>query len=281
MSFTYDAGTSTPNLAGLVEFNGIRINDGTFVCTHLGGIIDSSGLRSNITQLPSDHGGTAGTPFYDPRDILIEGYLTVPLLADVDGATDLLEQSFNLWAGLQTLTVNRAGWAAARQLTARVAGPIQIVEPDMLAKLVPDRDFTIPLVAPDPRLYAVTEQAVTVTAGTSLTNGGSIDTPFRVRFNGPLTNPQIDGPGAAGTNRIRFSGTVTSGHWVEVQTNPASSTGVSAYDDAGASAYGTGTYGSGVSAFTATTITPGSSSWTATADSGTGSTVVYFRDAWA
>lgn len=280
MAFSYDAGSTSPTYAGLIEFNGIRFNDGTFKSQRVPLIVDSAPVRDAVTDLPSDDGGFAGTAFYGPWQFDLEAWLYVPSPDDVQAALDYLQSKVNTAAGLLTMPVNSRGWSAARQVTARVAGQIVVNEPDVDLKKVPRRDFTIPFVAPDPRLYAAALQQVTVTTGTTLTNNGSVSTPFTVQFNGPLTNPQIDGPGAAGTNRIRFSGTIPSGHWVEVQTNPASVTGVTAYDDTGASAYGTGTYGSGISAFTATVIAPGSSSWTATADSGTGSTVVSFRDAW-
>lgn len=275
MSFSYDAGTSTPNLAGLAEIGSIRVNDGTFVLTRCGRLVTSPRPRSVIAPLPSDHGGSVGTPFYDPMTFPLEGYLTVPVLDDVWGAIDLLLETFNLENGLQTLTLDTGGWSATRQIDVMLDGEVQIVEPTMLAKKVPDRDFTVGLIAPDPRLYATTEQSVTVTTATSLTNNGTAATPFTVRFNGPRTNPYIDGPGTAGTNRIRYSGAIASGHWVEVTTNPATETGVTAVDDTGANVYGS------LTNFTARTIAPGSSSWTVTSDSGTGTVTVKFRDAWA
>lgn len=270
MAFSYDGGTTTPNLAGLAEIGTIRINDGTYELHSCGRLISSASLRTGLTTLPGDHGASTGSPHYNEFPFTIEGRIFVPTLSDIWGAYDLLLQTFNLDAGLQTLTLNTSGWAAKRQISVLIDDQVTIVEPAELDKLVPQRDFTVPLVAPDPRLYAVTQTSTTVTTSTSVTNNGTASTPITVRFTGPATNPQIDGPGTAGTNRIRWAGTVASGHWVEVSAN-ATGTGVSVLDDTGANQM------SGITNFTARTLAPGASSWTAT---GGGTTVIKFRDAW-
>lgn len=280
MSFTYRAGSSTPNLAGLAETSTVRIsggNDGTYDGTYelhsCGRLIASPPLRTGLATLPGDHGASSGTPLYTEFPFTIEGRLSVPVLADVWGAIDLLLQAFNLDAGLQTLTLNTSGWSATRQISVLVDGPVTILEPLEMEKLVPDRDFIIPLVAPDPRMYATSQTTTTVTTATAVTNAGTASTPITVRFTGPQTNPQIDGPGTAGTNRIKYTGTVASGHYVEVSAN-ATGTGVTALDDLSANVY------SGLTAFTARKLAPGASSWTATNTSGAGATTVKFRSAW-
>lgn len=288
MAFTYRAGATlaSPNLAGGCEIGSIRINgvtdgtyDGTFELHRLGGVLDGSpDLRDAISLLPSDDGGFAGLPFYNPRDITLEGLLSVPVLSDVWGAIDLLKSTFNV-AGipgqpvpLQQLTVNTTGWANKRFLMVRPSGILQIVEPDGLAKSTPDRLFSVPLVAPDPLMYnADTLQAVTVTS-TNLTNNGNAPTPFVVRFNGPLTNPNLSGPGLTGRT-IVYTGTIASGHYVEVGTNPAGDgTGLYAVDNTGADVT------PNVTAFTARVIPPGTSAWGTSG--GAGAIVVSFRDAW-
>lgn len=278
MAYTRDDGTTTPNLAGLIQLpSGFRINDGTFVLTD-SDIFDTATVRSNVTVLSSDHGGYAGAAFYNPFEFTIEGYLTVPTLADVWAAKDDLEGAFNLDAGLQVLTLNTSGWSATRQVTARVNGPVQFLEPQMLGKLLPDRNFVIPMVAPDPRRYSTTEHSQTITSATGVTNAGKLSTPLKVRFNGPQTDPKIDVAGTSGTARIKFTGTITSGHWVEVNTY---SNGVmTALDDSGGNAYYGGTYGDGISKATLKTLPAGATSLTATNTSGAGSTVVKWRDAW-
>lgn len=294
MAFSYVEGSSTPNLAGLIDIgtldgtgaSGIRISggsDGTFELHSARGLLDgSAGVRDYMTDLPNDHGGVAGLALNGPRIFTIEGMLTVPTLSDVDGALDLLEGRLDIERGLQTFKVNRTGWSAARQVTAQVIGDgVRIVEPEGLAKQVPDRMFTATCVAPDPRLYSVTEHTQTITTATAVSNAGNKACPIKVRFNGPQTNPKIDLAGTSGSCRIRFLGTVPSSHYVEVAAFAASSTGVYAVDDTGVNAMGTdSSYGGPITAFTARSVPKGSSSWTATNDSGAGTTVLMWRDAW-
>ena len=267
MPYSYNAGTTTPNLAGLVEFNGIRINDGTFELHHLGGLIDSPPLRLPLSSLPSDHGGFLGNRLYDPLAINIEGKLLVADYTQIGPALDQLRGAFNLDAGMQTLTVNYPGWANARQVTAGVAGPIVVDEPADMEKLVADRTFVIPMTAIDPRLYNVNSTTTTIATGTTVTNYGNASTPFVVQFTGAATNPSLTT--SAGAISMTYS--VASGHNVQINTNPATSTGISALDGT------TNVYGS-VTTFTVYTIPPGTSTWSYT---GGGTCTVTFRDAWA
>lgn len=273
MSFTYAAGDSTPGLAGMASIGSIRINqNGTFEMWSCGRLTLTPPRRNAVTTLPNAHGATVGTPLYTEFPFTIEGQLTVPTLSDIWAAYDLLFQTFHTDAGLQVLTLNTSGWSAARQCTVELDGQITLLEPSMFAKQVPDRQFTIPLVAPDPRLYATSVTSTNVTTATTVTNNGTASSPITVRFNGARTNPQIDGPGTAGTNRIRVAATIASGDWIEVTVDPVN--GVTALDNAGANRY------ADVTALTASVVPSGASSWTATSDSGAGTVTVKFRDAW-
>jgi hypothetical protein len=278
MTWTYAAGTTTPTLAGLIEFNGARINDGSLRAGYFAGLLDAPPVRDSSVALPSDHGASPGQPFYGARNMQIQGWVETTVADDLPLAMDYLRNAFNLYAGLQELVVNCRGFTARRQTLARVVDAITFNDPGLGFRRVPRRDFIIPMIAPDPLLYnADTLHSLTVTS-TSLTNSGSMPTPFVVRFNGPLTNPALNGPGVG--NIVKYTGVIASGHWVEVGTNPASVTGVYAVDDNGADVYG-GTASTGISNFTARVIAPGSGTWVATADAGSGTTVVSFRDAWA
>lgn len=292
MSFTYVEGSATPNLAGLVDVGtldgtgatGIRLSGGgggTFELLGAPGLFwGSAALRDGVTPLSNDHGGFAGTPLYLPREFSLVGEISVPVLADLWGAIDLLFKTFNLAStALKTHTLNTTGWSATRQIAARIAGDIRITEPaDKNGHLATRRGFTVPGVAPDPRIYSTTEHNQTITSNTSVTNAGDQLTPFKVRFNGPQTNPKLDLHGTSGTKRIKFTGTITTGNYVEVNTY---NNGVmTAVDNSGANAYGTGTYGTGVTKATAFVLATGASAWDATNDSGAGSTVLYWRDAW-
>lgn len=283
-SSVYAAGDSTPGLGGQVDLSLIRVNqNGSYELHALHGIFDGQApTRDYMSDLPNDHGGVAGLALSSPRLILMEGMLSVPTLADVDGATDLLNLQFDLDKGLQVMTVNRVGWSAARQVTVQTVGDgVRIEEPAGLAKNVPDRLFSVALVAPDPRIYSVTEHSQVIGTNTSILNAGNRATPVRVRFAGPQTNPKIDLHGTSGSARIRFAGTVPSGHYVEVNSNASGILGVYAVDDAGVSAMGTAsTYGGPISAFSLRSIPQGTSAYDASNDSGAGATTLYWRDAW-
>jgi hypothetical protein len=287
VSFTYRAGATlaSPNLAGGVEIGSIRINgvsdgtyDGTFELHRLGGVLDGGpDLRDAVNPLPGGDGGSSGYPFYNPRDIILEGQLTVPTLADIWSALDLLKSNFNIVGipgvvpPLVQLTVNTTGWANKRFLMVRPSGILSWVEPDGLAKLEPDRLFSQPLVAPDPLMYnADTLQSVAVTT-TNLTNNGNANAPFVVRFTGPSTNPTLSGPGLTG-REIVYTGTIASGHYVEVGTNPTGDgSGLYAVDNTGADVW------DNLTTFTCQVIPPGTSAW---GYSGGGTCTVSFRDAW-
>lgn len=282
MSFTYRAGATTANLAGLVEIGSIRISgvsdgtyDGTFELHRLGGILDGSPpVRPAAFPLGSDHGDFAGTPFYEAREILIEGLLQVPTLADIWGAKDLLEQTFNLNStALKTLTVKTSGWSAARQILVRISGPVSYVEPEGMAKLLPERLFSVPLIAPDPRLYAVTQQDVTISGATSLTNNGTIGAPLIAQFIGPQTAPcRVTAPDGS---YIEYNANIASGRTIFVNTRDSTTGTTTVYDDLGATQYANLTKAS------AALIPSGTSSWTKSNGGGAGATHILFYDAWA
>ena len=277
MTFSYDAGTSTPNLAGLVEIGTIRINDGTFELVAAEGLLlGSPEIRSDALPLPAAHGAWPTTPWYGPRDITLEGNIRTPLVEDLWGAIDLLKQTFNLAdQGLKTLTVNTAGWTAARQIGVSMR-TFNVISPSNFDDhTVGRRAFSVELVAPDPRLYEVTATSTTVTSSTTVPNAGTMPAPFVVRFNGPQTNPLIDGPGPALSNRVRCLATIASGHYIEVNTFDPTTGTMTAVDDTGANVM------SEVSNATARVIEPGGSAWTKSNESGSGSTVMTTRGAWA
>jgi len=288
VSFTYVEGSATPNLAGLVDIGtldgtgatGIRLSGGgggTFELLAAPGLLwGSPGVRDGMSDLSNDHGAYAGLPLYHAREFTLVGEITVPTVDDLWGAIDLLYRTFNLAStALKTLTLNTAGWAATRQIAARIDGEIEIVAPsDKNSHLATRRAFTVPMLAPDPRIFSTTEHSATVTSGgTSLTNAGNMPTPLRVRFNGAQTTPLALVNPDSDTIGVAFS--PTSSHYVEVNTRDATSATGTAYDDAGASKFST------VTDWSAATIPAGSTTWTATKGGGAGTTVVYWRDAWS
>lgn len=286
MTYSRVAGTTNPTIAGYASFGSLPINDGTFKSSFLEMIEGSPDIVTDIVELPNDDGGFDGYPLYGPWKFSIEGWIYVPVIDDIQAAINDLRSVFNLYTGLGLLTFKSRGFSGTRQMTVRLADKIVITDPGLGRRKVRRRDFTLPLVAPDPRAYnADSEHSVDFASGAThdLTNNGNYPTPFTVQFVGPLTNPQLDGPGPAGSNRIRLynsDGTdyvIASGHSVTVQTNPAAANGVTVLDETGASVY------EHVDTRTAALIMPGTSSWTLTTTGGgadTGHATVKDRDAW-
>lgn len=282
--WVYDEGLDTPSNAGLCEWDdaAVRINmGGSFYSENLPPCFSTPPPRESVEPLVYDDGGFAGPVYYDAWEFDLEGWLVAATVADCDAAGEFLRDNFNIRRGFRQLVFERLSWAQRRYLTARVNGVVSVIDPPEDAKQYPVRDFIIPLVATDPRLYNADEQhIITIVTATPLPNIGRSSTPYVVRFNGPLTNPQIDGPGTAGTNRIRFQGVIPDGGWVEVDTYVDGV--LTAVNDLGENAMGTNTYGDGLSDSSSSVIGPSLTGglWTATDDGGAGDTVATYRDAW-
>lgn len=273
--FIYVPGTDAPLYSGFAEFPGVRFGyDGTFRADDIPPIYQSAPLRLSAVDLPRD-GVTVPPVLLDGWQFTLGGELRVDDPDDVQAAKDYLRSKVNVGVGWTTLTLNALGWTGKRQMTVMVAGQITIPDPDGhdARRTIGNRDITIPLIAADARQYSVVLQAVDIGTGTTLTNAGDYPAPFTVRFNGPLTNPRVDGPGTAGTNRIELARDLAAGEWVDVTTWDDGVT--TAVDDAGVNAIGD------VNTDTASVIMPGDSDWTASADAGSGVTTISFRDTWA
>lgn len=269
MSYAYDAGTSVPTIAGLVEYGGIRINDGTFRSLSMSGLRDSPGVRQDVTPYAQAHGATLSQALYDARLIQVGGVILVSDIADLPAAEEELRAAFNLFPStLQTLTVAWAG--LPRQImSVRVAGPLVFDDPDVARKKVPRREFMVTLVAPDPRRYSETERSTVATlngAGTLAQNAGTFPAVFGVRITGPITNPSV--VSAAGT--FGLTTTIVAGTYVDLNTDTRT-----AVDSTGASRYGS---------FTGAwyEIPPGGTSINVTGTGTSGATVatVTHRDCW-
>lgn len=295
MAYSYDAGSTTPGHAGLIEITSvIRINSaipsggstagGTFKVEPGCALFGTAPVRLPTSALPSDHGASMGTPFLDGWTFSIPGWFWVPSGPDdCPSAAEQLKAAFSTLNGLLTLTLNKRGWATRRQIQAQTNGDIGAFEARHGTLLIPTRNFTIPMFAPDPLQYdADNLKTPTVTLGgsgttTNLTNNGNAPTPFKVRFTGPMTNPALV-RSVSGTPQIALTATITAGHWIEVGTNPAQSGGVYAVDDLGVNQYGVITTFSTA----ALTIPAGTTAWYVNSSGTTGASgvVVTYRDAW-
>lgn len=281
MSYSYDAGSTTPFLAGLVEFGGIRINDGTFKLTDLGGLLNSAPVRNAPSSLPNDHGGWQGPVYQDPLPFTLAGYIDVDLVDYIDPALDDLQAAFDVEQNpdAQLLVVNRTGWSARRQVTAIIAGALTVEEPVDLEKKVPQRNFTVPMIAVDPRKYnADTLQTVDIPVDGSshaVTNGGNRPAPFIVQFFGPFTTSITLTSDSTG-DVLEYDSSAVDGAYIEVQTNPV--VGRTAVTNAGVDEY------VHVGTFSLTGIPPGTSNFHCTVASGSGVDTkarLIFRDTWA
>lgn len=279
MAYTYSAGSTTPTYAGLVEFGGIRINDGSFKSEHLAGLEDGAPVRQSVSPLPSDSGGFAGVGFLNPRDIEIAGWVLQASPDDLPGAKDALRAAFAFGDGsLATLIVNQRGWATRRQCLARVTGGPVFTEPDVIRKKMPTRDFTIPMVAPDPFLYDAdnlrTLDVPMTGVATAVTNAGTAPTYMLASFYGPWTTSATLTHVPTGKQIVNTS-TAGVGARVDYQTNPV--VGLSALSNGGVNNYSVTT------AWTLYVIPPGISNFTATATGGTtgaSKVTLTWRDAW-
>jgi len=282
-AYVRDNGSTTPTIAGFCAFGGFQINDGTAKSANLGMLTGSPPIIDVVNDLPSDDGGLDGIPIYGAWRFTIDGWLYVSAVDLIQSAINDLRSVFNIAAGTQLLTFKARDFNETRQMLVRVNGQIVINDPGPGQRKISRRDFTIPLLATDPRAYdadTLRSQSFTVGSTHALVNNGNYSTPITVQFIGPLTDPYIDGPGTAGTNRIALANqdgspyVIGSGVSVTVTTNPAAPGGVTALNNSGVSVYAK------VATRSASVIIPGSNNWTLHASAGSGTAVVTSRDAW-
>jgi len=274
-SYSYDAGSTTPTLTGLIEIPSvIRLNDGSFKSTKLPWE-DSPPVRITGTAFPSLHGGLLSPAFFDIWTASIQGWLYVTSSPYDDAAAeDQLRQAFSATKGVQTVHSRMQGWATDRQYGVQTSGSIAFT-PKHTYRRVPTRDFVIPVDIPDPVGYDVTQQTEDIPmtgVNTAVTSAGSEDVGFTARFVGPFTNPTLTRVSDGTT--IALTLTLAAGHYVDVSTFGM----LTAVDDLAVSQFGA------VTTRTATRIRPGTENWVASAASGTtGASKVTFtwRDGWA
>lgn len=260
MSWSYAAGTSTPGFGGLAEFTSLRINDGTFRPISLPPLTQTAPLRVPSGPVPRG-GGATGDALLDSWAFEIVGFLDALTPSDVQPAIDYLFSKVNVSKGAMTLTLNAKGWAATQTMTVRLNGQVSIDEPDVPLKKVETRMFTIPLLAADPRRYGA---AVTtaVTTGTSIGNAGTTPAPFEAIFVGPLTSPQLNGPG---TGNILKLTSVAGGQTITVKTVDPTTGTTTLSDNLGTSA---ATLFALLETDSADFIQPGTESWSKTGTGG-------------
>lgn len=277
MTYTYDGGVATPGLAGLIEVAGtsplIRLNSSLVTGTEPAGgtfklddnpLLSTPPVRVAATGFAADDGGFLSPAYLDVWTFTISGWVWLGpngVADDIPAAQEQLKAAFSVKNGLLTLVTNMRGWAARRQILAQTNGPITFT-PRFTTRRTPAMNFSIPMIAPDPVLYdADTLRSVAVTSSaTAVSSAGSVPTPFKARFTGPFSTATLTAPDGTTitVDSTRLASTIGSGQYVDVQTNPTVSGGISAIRSDGTNAV------AALTAFRATRITPGTANWTAT-----------------
>jgi hypothetical protein len=173
------------------------------------GSADSSGVAWTLLQAPQgwdspptavgqviqrsgDHGGWPAAQFYGPRPITLSLWASAPNEALRDQARANLQQAVP-FSDLAALTYNEPVPKVA-YVRRNAASSIGETYPTLC-----DVVFSIPLVAPDPRKYAVTSQTLTSVTTT-------IVSPLTLPFTLPVTFPAGVPPGSEGVIAVN-SGT--------------------------------------------------------------------------
>lgn len=266
MSFSYAAGSSTPGYGGLAEFTNLRIGaTGTFKPIDIPPLSQAAPLRFQVTPVPRG-GGHMSTPTLDAWQFDIVGSLDGLAPADVQAAKDYLMSKVNVAKGAMNLTLNALGWAATRTMTVRLAGQVSVTEPDVDHKKSRVRTFTIPLLAEDPIQYSSTSADTVITTATAVTNAGTADVPYLVRFDGANTDHiQIDRVGGTDAT-VLLQYALASGKYAIINTRDGSYITNSGVDLAPYIAVGSG----------ARFLSPSGNSFTKSSGSGGTATVTHY-----
>jgi hypothetical protein len=287
VAYTYDAGSTTPGYEGLIECNGVRVNSALPSGANVGGtfklednpLLGTAPVRLPTSDLPADHGASIGTALLSGWPLTFGGWLWVPTGPDdVPAAQEQLKAAFSALNGQLLITANARSWATKRQITAQLNG--QVVFSARHGTLrIPTRNFTLPMLAPDPLMYDAdnlrTLDVPMTGAATPVTNAGNAPTYMVARFVGPFTtSAQLTR--TTDTKVIVYNLSLAAAAYIDVDTHAIP--GPSAVTNTGANAFGD------ISFWTLFTIPPGTTNFTATATSGTtgaSKVTLTWRDAWA
>jgi hypothetical protein len=167
--------------------------------------MDGAPTDGQVIQRAGDHGGYATPQFYGARPITMRVRATAPSQAARDGARALVQQVVPV-SDLATLVYDEP---IPKTLMVRRSGVLHESYPTLV-----DVDFTIGLLAPDPRKYGA-RTSVTVIANSqtlgvvypltypvtypaqappgaaTVTNGGNFETRPLIAITGPVTGPAV------------------------------------------------------------------------------------------
>lgn len=282
-SFTWDTEGAGVQLGSQVLTG--TASDGTFwyVFDPIDGWDGSPASSLQLTQKTRAAGAWAGPRNLTPRHITVSGLIDAPSVDAAVAALDALTAAAALDATI--LTVARG--SQSRSVIAYRQGEVSVTA-------ITDTKFgyTLDLICPDPRKFttAVTGNTIlpsvtggltlplvlpftlgtTVTSGqVSLSNPGTATGPVVLRFDGPLTGPQVTHIGSGLQLVFSSSLTLAAGEWLNVDMEAQTAL---ANGQASRNAF---VQSRGWSGFE-----PGSNQWAFTAVSGSGRLTVTATPSW-
>lgn len=146
---------------GDVVFNQVDDSGVVWSLTKITGWNDVPAAVGDVNQRTAEHGGWPAPAYLPPRMVEIEGQIETATHAQMHQAVERLNTAVSL--DLALLTVTEAH--LSRQAMVRQSGPVLTVD-----ELATRRTFSLSVVAPDPRKYAV--DVVTDSTGLPSTAGG-------------------------------------------------------------------------------------------------------------
>lgn len=191
----------------------------------------SSATTLQIQQRQADHGGWPGTSFFTPKAIPLVVTIIAPSAILRDQAITALLDAATLTA--TTMRVKEAAYDRSRSVR-RQGEPL-------IAKYGNAADVSLPLVAPDPRLYSstaytascglpsvtggltlpmtlpMTISAVVSSGSIPLGNAGKIDTLPLLRITGPVVQPVITLQRSDGIiQQLTYQGSLLDGDYLDL-----------------------------------------------------------------
>jgi hypothetical protein len=192
---------------------------------------DSPDLTGEPTPRIGDHGAWDNPAWYTARAITFSGWIVAPDEQTRDAALARLRLAAPP-QGLVQLTITEQ---PPKTAMVRRSGRLQIQHLNPTSSY-----FTVGLIAPDPRRYAVASDTITLalpTVGAGLTlpltlpatfpansstgmgtatNAGDLAAPWAARLNGPLTNPALTHVQSG--RRLSYAITIDTGDYLELNS---------------------------------------------------------------
>jgi hypothetical protein len=188
-----------------LEFGDVDANGTAWMLNQVVGA-DGPATSGQVVQQAGDHGGWATPQFYAPRTLTLTVTASAPSQALRDVARAAMQQA----VPVSDLALLRLDEPIPKQMMVRRSGPLTETYP-----VLTDVEFTVGLVAPDPRKYSTVLHQLTANQGpgpaglappftppftlpagagpmsVSVTNAGSFETRPLVTITGPMSAPGV------------------------------------------------------------------------------------------